>query len=387
MESTTQQPVVLLMDDNTLVGFDLKLALEEAGYRVLGPLATSREARSLMEREAPTLAIVEIMLRDGPCVELVRDLRRRGVPFLVHSVCRQDEPLAGDFQGVPWLSKPAMAWDVVALLDEMSLSVASFLKNGPSGEPVSALQRAHPAAHLPNPFVRKLEGFAALSAADRALLEQISAEPRTVAPHTDLAREGDKPEGVFLIMEGMAFRHKLRASGSRQIMAYLLPGDLCDLDVALLDAMDHTISTLSACKVVRIAPETVSRILEHHPAIARALRKSTLVDEATLREWLVNVGRRSAPERLAHLFCELLVRWQAIGRGDQSSYELPLTQIDLADTTGLTGVHVNRTLQDLRRRGLIELKGGRLTILDLPRLRALAEFKSNYLHLGDRAAA
>src|SRR5207237_90683 len=119
-----------------------------------------------------------------------------------------------------------------------------------------------------NPLVRKLERFTALSATDRAVLESISAETRYVAPHTDLVREDDEPGGVFLVMEGVACRHKHRASGHRQIMAYLLPGDLCDLDVALLKAMDHTITTLSACRVVHLSPQTLAGLLEHHPAIA-----------------------------------------------------------------------------------------------------------------------
>jgi CRP-like cAMP-binding protein len=243
-----------------------------------------------------------------------------------------------------------------------------------------------PAMSTPNPFVRKLESFTTLSEADRAMLERISAEPRIVGPHTDLVREGDKPDGVFLVMEGIACRQKMRANGQRQIMAYLLPGDLGDLDVALLDRMDHTITTLSTCKVVRLAPETIADILEHHPAVARALRMGTLVDEATLREWLVNVGCRSALERIAHLFCELLVRLKVVGLAGEDSCALPLRQTDVADTTGLSNVHVNRVLQELRRQGLIELRGKRLRIFNLPRLRAIAEFKDAYLHLGERAA-
>jgi CRP-like cAMP-binding protein len=188
-------------------------------------------------------------------------------------------------------------------------------------------------------------------------------------------------------MSGIACRHKLRASGARQIMAYLVPGDLCDLDVALLDTMDHTITTLSACTIVRIPPETAVDLLEKHPRIARSLRLAQLVDEATLREWLVNIGCRSAIERIAHLFCELLLRLRAVGLAGEDSYELPITQADLGDTTGLSNVHVNRVLQDLRRQGLIELRGKRLKILNLPRLKAMAEFKPNYLHLGKRAAA
>ena len=237
------------------------------------------------------------------------------------------------------------------------------------------------------PLIRKLERFAPLSDADRSLLEQICANPRIVPSQTDLVREGDRPDGVFVVLSGFACRHKLRATGARQINAYLLPGDLCDLDVALLDEMDHTITTLSACKVVRLAPELIADLLTYHPQIARALRKNRLVDEATLREWLMNIGRRSAVERLAHLLCELLLRLRAVGLADGTVYKLPLTQTDLADTAGITSVHVNRSLKELRQGGLIELQGGRLTILNYARLRALAEFRANYLHLGDRIAA
>jgi len=238
-----------------------------------------------------------------------------------------------------------------------------------------------------NPLLRKLEAFAPLSEAERAVLEGLSGPIEVVPAHADLIREGDKPKGILLVLEGMAFRYKTRASGARQIVAYLVPGDMGDLDVALLDQMDHNIASFSACKVVWIKPETLASIQQNYPTIARALRMSTLVDEATLREWLVNVGCRSAIERIAHLFCELLVRLQVVGLATDNSYTLPLTQLDLADTTGMSNVHVNRSLQELRRQGLIELKGGRLTILNLPRLRAVAEFKANYLHLGDQAAA
>ncbi|KAA0121633.1 Crp/Fnr family transcriptional regulator [Methylobacterium sp. P1-11] len=237
-----------------------------------------------------------------------------------------------------------------------------------------------------NPFVRKLEGFTSLPEADRAALLKVSEDVQLVPAGTDLVREGDPPAGVFLILDGIACRYKLRAGGARQIMAYLVPGDACDLDVALLEFMDHSITTLSDCTVVRIAPETVRDLL-HRPAVAAALRKSTLVDEATLREWLLNVGRRSAVERLAHLFCELFLRLRAVGRADENAFALPLTQQDLADTTGQSTVHVNRALQELRSRGMIELQQRRLTILDLPKLKQLAEFKSGYLHLGERRAA
>lgn len=238
-----------------------------------------------------------------------------------------------------------------------------------------------------NAFIRKLDAFVSLSEPEKAYLAQITEKPRFVEARTDLVSEGSPPNGVFLILDGFACRYRLRSNGARHISAYLVPGDLCDIDVALLDQMDHSIGTLSPCQVVRIEPETIQDILEHQPGITRALRMCTLVDEATLREWLVNVGCRSAAERIAHLLCELLVRLQSVGLATDNGYDLPLTQVDLADTTGLSNVHVNRSLQELRRQGLIELRSKRIEILDLSTLRTLAEFKPSYLHVKTRAAA
>jgi CRP-like cAMP-binding protein len=237
-----------------------------------------------------------------------------------------------------------------------------------------------------NPFLRKLEGFVTLPEADKAALLKVSENVQAVPAGTDLVQEGDPPAGVFLILEGFACRYKQRDNGARQIMAYLVPGDACDLDVALLDAMDHSIGTLSDCKVVRIAPETIQGLLQR-PALAKALRKSMLVDEATAREWLVNVGRRTAVERLAHLLTELHLRLRAVGRADENRFALPLTQQDLADTTGQATIHVNRSLRELRLEGVIELQEKHIAILNLPRLKEIAEFKPGYLHLGERAAA
>ncbi|TXN67603.1 helix-turn-helix domain-containing protein [Methylobacterium sp. WL6] len=419
MKDVAQQPAVLVAEADAIVAMDLSDALEGAGYRVLGPFATAAEALLSLEREAPSVAVVDLVLKEGPSDALIARLRQCRLPFLVHSGLERDDPAARDVRDEPWLRKPALPWDVVALLDALTLDEPAIdqpaldepalaaagsapahegavhappthvepVGRASAGDAPTAPVRRLRAARGRNPLVRKLEGFAALSEADEALLERISAPSRIVPSQTDLAREGDAPQGVFLILEGIACRHKVRATGTRQITAYLVPGDLCDLDVALLDAMDHSITTLSACRVVLIPPRTVVEVMESHPRIARALRMTTLVDEATLREWLVNVGCRSALERLAHLFCELRIRLQVVGLAEDDSYDLPLTQLDLADTTGLSNVHLNRTLQELRRSGLIEFRGKRVRILDLPRLRALAEFKPNYLHLGERAAA
>ena len=238
-----------------------------------------------------------------------------------------------------------------------------------------------------SPLIRKLERFASLSEADRAVLEGIGTHIENVPAHWDLVNEGDRPRGIFLVLEGMAYRYKMRANGARQIPAYLVPGDMGDLDVALLDRMDHSVCTFSPCRVAWIKPEGLADIQLNHPAIARAMRISTLVDEATLREWLLNVGRRSSKERLAHLFSELLLRLQVVGLATENSYALPMGQAELADTTGMSSVHVHRSMMELRREGLIALTGRTLTILDVPALKALAEFEANYLHLGERGAA
>ena len=240
---------------------------------------------------------------------------------------------------------------------------------------------------LINPLVRKLEGFNPLSEDDCAALQAISSPVEMVPAQTDLVREGEKPKGVVLLIDGMAYRYKTRKDGNRQIVAYLLPGDMGDLDAGLLDEADHSLGTFSACKVVWIDPGTLAEIKQDHSEIARAMRMSTLVDEATLREWLLNVGRRSSVERLAHLFSELLVRHQAVGLAEANSFELRVTPAELGDTTGLSTVHVNRAVQELRRQGLIAFDGKILTVLDMAQLKALAEFSPNYLHLSRRSAA
>jgi CRP-like cAMP-binding protein len=235
-----------------------------------------------------------------------------------------------------------------------------------------------------NPLIQKLQHGAELTDEDRQVLEQVISEPRIVDPRQDLIHEGDRPENVHLILDGFACRYKLVPGGERQIMAYLVPGDFCDLHVSILGEMDHSIATLSRCKVVYIPRRAIDDMTENHGRINRALWWATLVDEATLREWLVNMGRRPADKQLAHLLVELLVRLQAVGLATENSYDFPVTQAELADTLGISTVHVNRMLQQLRKDGLLTLRGSRLTILDLDRLKELADFTPNYLHLSRR---
>lgn len=237
---------------------------------------------------------------------------------------------------------------------------------------------------LHGPFVRKLDALGSLHAADKVALAAIEAGAQHVPSGTDLVSDGDRAEGMIVVVEGYACRYKLRKNGRRQIIAYLVPGDVCDLDALGSDRMDHAIGTLSNCRIARVGPGVVS-YLRRRPAIAQALETAARVDEATLRVWIVNLGCRSAVERLAHLFCELFLRLREVGLVNGNSYLLPVIQHDLADTTGMTPVHVNRSLGALRRDGLIVRKSKHLTILDLPRLMAVGEFQPDYLYARKQA--
>lgn len=235
-----------------------------------------------------------------------------------------------------------------------------------------------------DPFIRKLEHGADLTEADHSRIASI-ARVRQVGAGQTIIEQGERPDDVRLVLSGFAYRYKVLRDGKRQIVALLVPGDFCDLHVAILGAMDHGIAAMSLCTIADLSRATVLDLTEKYPRIGRALWWATLVDEAVLREWLVNIGRREAAPRMAHLFCELLVRLQAVGLADQASYPFPLTQVDLADALGLTPVHVNRTVQALRQAGLIVLKKRRLAIPDVRRLKAFCEFDPIYLHLVKRS--
>jgi CRP-like cAMP-binding protein len=160
----------------------------------------------------------------------------------------------------------------------------------------------------------------------------------------------------------------------------MLAGDFCDLNVFILKRMDHSIGTLTPCVTVDIPRQRILEMVER-PQLARALWWATLVDEATLREWLVNLGQRPAEQRIAHLLCEVHLRLQVMGLAKGTSFKLPLTQEVIADTMGLSVVHVNRMLVQLREQGLIEIEGRSIDLLDIERIRAMCDFDPNYLHL------
>jgi CRP-like cAMP-binding protein len=235
------------------------------------------------------------------------------------------------------------------------------------------------------PLIRKLEQFAKLSDEDRQVLEHAARDVKVIGPRQDIITEGDQPDDIHLILDGWAARYKVIPNGDRAIMAYLIPGDLCDIHVTLLSQMDHSIAALSTCRVAFIPRQTMDQIMRRDGQLGRAIWWSTLVDEAILREWLVNMAHRPADKRLAHFVCEMLLRFKAVGLTDDDSFELPLTQEELGDTMGLSTVHVNRTLQELRAQGLITSKGKRLIVNDVDRLFEFSDYNPNYLHqVGER---
>ena len=234
---------------------------------------------------------------------------------------------------------------------------------------------------MTNPFVRKLECFAPLSADHRSMVEALTARAVTFDPRKHLVREGDDPLSVNVVMSGWACRSKMLPDGRRQIISLFLPGDMCDPYVFLLGAVGHAIGTLTPCSVAKVPAQSIRDVTASGPRLAEALWWQTLVALEVQREWTVSLGRRNALERLAHLFCEVVARLTAVGVCNGADCDWPLTQLDLADATGLSGVHVNRSIQELRASGLIELRARRLTVVDHVGLTDLAMFDPGYLHL------
>ena len=242
-------------------------------------------------------------------------------------------------------------------------------------------------ARLVSPLALRLEAYTKLSKQDRESIDRISRKGvRELGARRDLIREGDKPKSVFLILEGWACRYKQLPDGRRQIVALFIPGDICDLNVYILKEMDHSIGAITALKVAEIPGDDFEQLMQDNPRVMQALFWNELVSASVQREWTLNVGQRTAYERLSHLFVELFLRLRTVGMTNGDSCDFPLTQVDVADASGLTAVHVNRTLQELRREGLIELKGRTLTIPDLDALKNAAMFNDNYLHLDHEGA-
>lgn len=240
-----------------------------------------------------------------------------------------------------------------------------------------------------HPFVRKIESvtLSPLSYNERAALARLPMQVTEFEAHRDIVREGERPTRCFAVLAGFAALYKSTRSGKRQIMAYHVPGDLPDLQSLYLKVLDNSISTISRCKIGFVQHDTLRTLFRAHPGLKDAFWRRSLIDAAVAREWMLNIGRREAYPRMAHFFCELITRLDAIGLAPDRTCLLPMTQAELADALGITSIHVNRTLAALKDAGLITLRGRRLTVHDWERLKAVAEFDPTYLHLSSRAPA
>ena len=184
-----------------------------------------------------------------------------------------------------------------------------------------------------------------------------------------------------ILVEGLACRYRDMANGERQVTEVHVPGDFVDLHSFPLKRLDHNIMALVPSRIAIVPHDRLREITETEPHLTRLLWLATAMDAAIHREWMVSIGRRSALARIAHMLCELYERMRIVRLTDGLSYRLPLTQVDLAECLGLTPIHVNRTLKELRMRKLVTFRSKLVTITDLPALQAVAEFDANYLFL------
>ena len=231
---------------------------------------------------------------------------------------------------------------------------------------------------------RKLERRDDLNQEERAALEGTVARIVECPARTVIVREHVLLDTSNLLMAGHCCRYKDLPNGQRQILELHVPGDFVDLHSFPLKKLEHNIMTLTPARIAYVPHTRLKAITEAHPHLARMLWFSTMLDAAIHREWLLSLGRRSAIGRLAHLFSELHVRLEVAGLAEGSGYPLPITQVDLADSTGLTAVHVNRMLRELRDTGVMSFRDGRVTIDDLAKLHRLGSFDPAYLYLDKR---
>jgi CRP-like cAMP-binding protein len=239
--------------------------------------------------------------------------------------------------------------------------------------------------HYPDPSLRlladKLGLWAPLDDDHRAAIIGLPHVVRTLRAGEFIVREEDRPRHSCLLLSGFAARHKLAGNGARQILALHIAGDLIDLHQSMPTRADHNIQALGAVSLAYVPLDAIRALAARYPAVGQAMWLETLVEAATLREWMLNIGRRDARTRTAHLLCEIGIRLRMAGLGERDLFNLPFTQEQMADALALTNVHVSRMLALLAAEGLIERHNRRLTILDFARLATVGDFDPRYLHL------
>lgn len=230
-------------------------------------------------------------------------------------------------------------------------------------------------------MVAKFATRAPLTEQDRKALLGLPYQSRWIDSGRYIVREGDTLPSATLILSGLAIRHKVTIDGARQILSVHIPGDFVDLEGALLNVADHNVQALTRCEIAVVKREAVVDLVDNHPRVGRAMWVDTLIDGSIFREWVVNVGRRSARSAMCHLLCEFARRLEIAGLAEEYSYELPMSQEQLADALGITPVHVNRTLRELDREGLIRREKRFVYTKDWEALRRIGGFNELYLHL------
>ena len=229
-------------------------------------------------------------------------------------------------------------------------------------------------------LIRKLERLTNLDDDDRRLLMALPHSREKVDAGTFLVREGRDASRCCLLVEGFACRHKTTSDGGRQIVSFHMRGDILDIQHLLLSLADHNVEAITEAGVDWIQADALKKLAWERPRIGEALWRDTLIDASIFREWVLNVGRRDAKSRIAHMLCEFVARAQAVGLGSPDYFVLPMTQEQIADATGLTTVHVNRMLRVLHEEGVIARNKREVQILDWERMREAADFHARYLH-------
>jgi CRP-like cAMP-binding protein len=231
-----------------------------------------------------------------------------------------------------------------------------------------------------SPVAAKLQRQSQLSDVERDEILALPNRKVLIERGGYLIREDDDAPFCCALLSGFANRQKTTGSGARQILAIHMPGDIVDLQNASLGVSDYSVRALTAVTVAYIPKSALLRLAAEHAGISRALWTDTLIEASIAREWLLNIGQRDARQRISHLFCELAVREHGTGLRESDCCVVPLTQEQIGDATGLTAVHVNRTIQRMRAEGFIRVDSQRMSIIDWPALKAAGDFNRAYLH-------
>lgn len=234
-------------------------------------------------------------------------------------------------------------------------------------------------------FVKRLVSRCNLTDAERGALLDLAGHCKQVAAHVDFVRLGEQVDHACLVVDGLVGRFGQTRDGIRQITCLYIPGDIADLASVVSPRSGWALGALADTTILQIPHADMRGLAAKHPGVAEAFWRDCVADGSIFSEWVVNVGRRNALSRLAHVFCEMAIRCEEAGHGDRTSFPLPITQPDLGDATGLTGVHVNRTLRDLRTAGIVELRAGVVTIHNWEKLVSVGDFNPAFMLLGGPA--